>query len=463
MKSISWIPAIVFIMVTAAIFAGCSGSTSDNSGLSTEIISGYVRDTGGNPIASASVVARNRATARTFLSHTDSNGLYTITVTPGVYDISVDAIIKELENGEITGVTQYVAQYTGPFTAPFKKDFVMEEFISGTNSEDISGTLLKTDGSPLSGARVELISPRANSVIDPSLPMASFTTGDNGEFDIELPDTEGDLPINMYIYDSTDNLIEFIVMDKLKDRPINCAFTVGGPDKNVYRAEEYSPDPEEVLPGDQVNRWARGVRMYVFNFAQGWIISPLLSTQFNGGERTYRSQTLDRGVRELNYSEWGRATADVSRDIYLYWAYKNNTDWVRIDFPFDWFEAKACSNPKYDLYNSNDHVDRFWIRTWDSGYNRWYNWMIRGTNDDSNWDATTLLKGEGGGGGDFILDSGRKTNDYLFSPVILVVFEKGVSYEEGEARFKKYYSVSCRSTDGGYACYPYVVWEDLKK
>ena len=230
MKSISRIAAMVFVMVTAAFLsAGCSGSTSGNSGLSTEIISGYVRDTGGNPIASATVAARNRATARTFLSYTDSNGFYAITVRPGVYDISVDAIIKEVEAGEITDVTQYVAQYTGPFTAPIEKDFVMEEFITGTNSEDISGTLINTGGSPLSGARVELISPRAKSVIDPSLPMASFTTGNSGEFSIELPEGEGDLPINMYIYDSTDNLIEFVVMDKLKDRPISCTFTVGGP------------------------------------------------------------------------------------------------------------------------------------------------------------------------------------------------------------------------------------------
>ena len=437
-------------MVTAAFFAtGCSGSTSDNTGLSTEIISGFVRDTGGNPIASATVATRNRATARTFLSYTDSNGFYVITVTPGVYDISVDAIIKEVKAGEITDVTQYVAQYTGPFTAPIEKDFVMEEFIAGTNSEDISGTLLKTDGSPLSGARVELISPRANSVIDPIFPIVSFTTGDNGEFDIELPDTEGDLPINMYIYDSTDNLIEFVVMYKIKDRPIDCTFTVGGPDKNVYRAEEYSPDPEEILPGNTIHK-GRGVRMYVFNFAKGWIIRPLLSVQFTDENKkiSQRSMHLD-GPEDLSYSQWGRATKRIDTNL-MHWEYAVNTDWVRIDFPFDWFEAKACNSLLWDLYNSDDHVYRFWIRTWDNGYNRWYDWMIRGTNDDSDWDASTILR--------FF-----KQKESFYSPVIFVVVEKGVSYEEGEYRFKKNFPITCKESDDSHTiCYPDVVWEDLK-
>ena len=455
MKSISWIIAMVFVMATAALLsAGCSDSTSGNTRLSTEIISGYVRDTSGNPIASASIVARNRATAWAYLSHTDSNGLYTITVRPGVYDISIDAITKEIEAGEITNVTQYVAQCTGPFTAPIEKDFVMEEFISGMNPEGISGTILKTGGSPLSGAHVELVSPRAKSLINPSLPIASSTTGVSGEFGIELSENEGDLPINMYIYDSTDNLIEFVVMDKIKDRPISCAFTVGGPDKNVYRAEDYPPGPEEFLPGNGLSHRTKGARMYVFNLAQDWIFSPLLSVQFHVSDnhKTYRSLALD-WAHELHYSQWGRATARMPNDILFYWKYRDSTDWVKIDLQSsmnDWFEAKACSNPKYDLYNSDDHVDRFWIRTWDNGYNRWYNWMIRGTNDDSNWDATQIL-------------GGSELNEYLYSPVIFVVFEKGVSYDEGEARFKQYYSISCREANGGHACYPDVVWEDLKR
>ena len=197
------------------------------------------------------------------------------------------------------------------------------------------------------------------------------------------------------------------------------------PDKNVYRAEEYSPDPEEILPGNSHESHARGVRMYVFNLAQGWIISPLLSVQFHAYDypKTYRSLYLDGTTRELSYSEWGRATAQRPQDITIRWDYAFNRDWVRIEFPYDWFEAEACRIKHYDLYNSDDHVDRFWIRTWDNGYWRWYNWMIRGTNDDSDWDAT------------MVLDDNRP-NEYLYSPVIFVVFEKGVSYDEGEARFK---------------------------
>jgi len=115
-------------------------------------------------------------------------------------------------------------------------------------------------------------------------------------------------------------------------------------------------------------------------------------------------------------------------------------------------EIKACYNPFYDLYNHDDYVRDYWIRTWDNGYHRSYDWRIRGTTIDSNWDAAEILRKKPGG-----------YNEYYAAPIIFVVYEEGVWPGEGEKRFSDKYKVTCKATATGHVCYPDVVWEDLKK
>lgn len=153
-------------------------------GAKNDTITGLVKDSAGKVIVGASVSAyRNDGANDWANSTTDSNGRYTLKVTPGLWQISAWPPYNSDAVGSGQPITITVAS-----GVTFTHDFVLQ-----TATNTITGTITDPDGNPITS-----FSPWVNASDASQLLTNIGVTANNGTFGLKVP--KGTWKVTAYVY-----------------------------------------------------------------------------------------------------------------------------------------------------------------------------------------------------------------------------------------------------------------------
>lgn len=227
---------ILAVLATAAL-QGCGDDSSDQfvatGGNSTPTLSrvqGVVTGPDGSPLVNAQISVEERASHFDSRAFTDSNGVYTLSLPPGVYDVSVDGPGSEA-NG---------------FFGPIQVQGDIESNFSLTAADPrpglVAGQISVTPGQPAAGRKLRLVAVTATSH-DPLVPAEvpedlEVTTDAQGRFEADFG-TNQEIAFDIEIFEADGSLDEHVNVIK-PPGPLQVSLSADQtPVENVLRAGEW--------------------------------------------------------------------------------------------------------------------------------------------------------------------------------------------------------------------------------
>jgi hypothetical protein len=200
--------------------SGCG--SSDNTELT-----GTVTNEDGTPVANARVVLMNRITDEKYSTLSNSDGLYTVSLPNGHYDLGADNSAGE----EVTII--------GPVSVQGNAEVRNISLPTNESDNTVMGTLYITDNVPAANYRLHLTSnvSRTKSDVTHESLSVDVTTDANGMFRATVV---GQHHFDMDIYDPNGQFIEFVDLHKMEGA-LNTIITLGtSEDNNLKRHNQAS-------------------------------------------------------------------------------------------------------------------------------------------------------------------------------------------------------------------------------
>jgi hypothetical protein len=225
-------PIIITLAILAALlFSGCG--SSDNTELT-----GTVTNEDGTPVANARVVLMNRITDEKYSTLSNSDGLYTVSLPNGHYDLGADNSAGE----EVTII--------GPVSVQGNAEVRNISLPTNESDNTVMGTLYITDNVPAANYRLHLTSnvSRTKSDVTHESLSVDVTTDANGMFRATVV---GQHHFDMDIYDPNGQFIEFVDLHKMEGA-LNTIITLGtSEDNNLKRHNQASASTQKAASTEQ--------------------------------------------------------------------------------------------------------------------------------------------------------------------------------------------------------------------
>ena len=240
---------LISLTLAGVLIAGCGSSftsTGDNgsplNGSLSSGLSGRVLGETGGGQAGVRLVVHERTSNYKGETISNSDGIFQLTLPPGVYDLGLDR----------EGDSQTATSFYGPVTVTGQEsqNFVLRAS-NGRPNGQIFGQLFLKSGVPAANRKVNLRSAHLPRNADGSMPAQSVsgTTGADGTFQLELS-SDRELGVDIEAFDANGNFDEFIDIGKLS-KPAYVKFqTETQSPANRLRSDE----SETTLAANQTSR-----------------------------------------------------------------------------------------------------------------------------------------------------------------------------------------------------------------
>jgi hypothetical protein len=236
----------IYLAILGAFFIqGCGDDSSDlfvaTGGGSAPILSlvqGSVTGPDGSPLVNAQVSVEERTTHFDGLAFTDSNGTYTLSLPPGVYDVAVDGAGNEA-NG-----------FFGPIQVQEDIESNFSLLAGDPRPGLVAGQISVTPGQPAAGRKLRLVAVTATSH-DPLVPAdvpddIETTTDAEGRFEVDFG-TGQELAFDVEIFEADGSLDEHVNVIKPPGGLQVSLSADQSPVENVLRAGEWDGETLETF------------------------------------------------------------------------------------------------------------------------------------------------------------------------------------------------------------------------
>lgn len=236
---------IYLAILAASVLQGCGDDSSEQfvatGGSSAPVLSrvqGYVTGPDGSPLVNAQVRVEERTTHFDGRALTDSNGLYTLSLPPGVYDVSVDGAGSEANS------------FFGPIEVQGDIESHFNLLTADPRPGLVAGQISVTPGQPAAGRRLRLVAVTATShdpLVAAEVPEdIEVTTDAEGRFEADFG-TVQEVAFDIEIFEADGSLDEHVNVVK-PSGPLQVSLSVDqSPVENVLRAGEWDGETLETF------------------------------------------------------------------------------------------------------------------------------------------------------------------------------------------------------------------------